>query len=50
MAAIRGPLAPDDPIFSKGLISVFGRPSAPVEDDRADDERNAELPADEDTE
>jgi hypothetical protein len=33
MAAIRGPLPPDDPIFSKGLISVFGRPSAPVEQD-----------------
>jgi hypothetical protein len=27
------PLPPDDPIFSKGLISVFGRPSAPVEKD-----------------
>jgi hypothetical protein len=27
------PLPPDDPIFSKGLISVFGRPSAPVTED-----------------
>jgi hypothetical protein len=39
MAAIRGPLPPDDPIFSKGLISVFGRPSAPVEQDDDDPDR-----------
>jgi hypothetical protein len=39
----RGPLAPDDPIFHKELISVFGRPSAPVEqDDEHDDDPEQE--------
>jgi hypothetical protein len=53
-----GPLPPDDPIFSKGIISVFGRPSAPVEEDDEldddrhdrDDEQDAEAPADEHSE
>jgi hypothetical protein len=46
-----GPLPPDDPIFSMGLISVFGRRSAPVDkDDERDDDPDREVPAGEDSE